>query len=73
MRVWPDVVMRVLGNLPLPVLRALGRLLGFLLYAVVPSRRHVVLTNLRLCFPDWTPIQREAVARLVFEIGRAHV
>jgi KDO2-lipid IV(A) lauroyltransferase len=26
----------------------------------------VVQTNLRLCFPDWTPTQRKAVARQVF-------
>ena len=43
MRVWPDGLMRVLGALPLPLLRALGAALGWVLYAVVPERRHVVM------------------------------
>ena len=47
-------LIRILALLPLPVLRALGRLLGWALYAAVASRRRVVLTNLRLCFPHWS-------------------
>lgn len=66
MRLWPDGVMRALGALPLPVLRGLGCALGWLLYGVVPARRHVVLTNLRLCFPDWTEVRRRRTAREVF-------
>ncbi|MDI9329797.1 MAG: lipid A biosynthesis acyltransferase [Alphaproteobacteria bacterium] len=58
--------MRGLGALPLPVLRALGAGLGLLLYTMVPARRRVVLTNLRLCFPHWDPTQRNQVARQVF-------
>ncbi len=48
------VLIQWLGYLPLPVLRALGTALGLLLYGLVASRRRVVLTNLRLCFPHWT-------------------
>jgi Kdo2-lipid IVA lauroyltransferase/acyltransferase len=44
--------MRVLGWLPLPLVRAMGWLLGWLLYALVPSRRKVVRKNLMLCFPE---------------------
>lgn len=66
MRLWPDAVMRLLGTLPLPLLRGLGAVLGMLLYAVVPERRRVVLTNLRLCFSHWSPSQRRQVARQVF-------
>jgi KDO2-lipid IV(A) lauroyltransferase len=44
----------------------MGRCLGLLLYAAVPSRRHVVLTNLRLCFPAWDETQRRRIARQVF-------
>ncbi len=49
--------------LPLPALRALGRVLGHLLYAVGRERREVVLTNLRLCFPEKTEAERVALAR----------
>ena len=57
--------LRVLSWLPLPVLRAMGAVLGRLLYALVGSRRRVVLTNLRVCFPAWSMAKREAVAREV--------
>ena len=66
MRIWPDAVMRALGALPLPVLRGLGWVLGLLLYAVVPDRRHVVDTNLRLCFGHFSASQRRRVGRRVF-------
>jgi len=56
----------VLGRLPLPVLRALGVVLGWGLYAVVRSRRHVVHTNLRICFPDLPPTQRRRLALRTF-------
>ena len=42
----------LLHLLPLPALRALGALIGRLLYAFGRARRHVALTNLRLCFPE---------------------
>ena len=58
--------MRLLGYLPLRWLRALGAGLGWLLYRVVGSRRHVLLTNLRVCFPERTDLEREAMARESF-------
>jgi Kdo2-lipid IVA lauroyltransferase/acyltransferase len=51
---------------PLPLVRALGALLGGLLYLCVASRRHVVRVNLRLCFPAWSEAKRQRVARQVF-------
>jgi KDO2-lipid IV(A) lauroyltransferase len=66
MRLWPDLLMRLLGALPLPVLRGLGWVLGRLLYAVVSGRRRVVDANLRLCFPDWSLSQRQQIAKKVF-------
>lgn len=50
-------LVELIGRLPLPWLRGLGRLLGWLLYLGVPSRRRVVWINLRLCFPSWTSSQ----------------
>jgi KDO2-lipid IV(A) lauroyltransferase len=59
-------LLRGLGYLPLPWLRALGAVLGAVLYRVVRSRRHVVLTNLRVCFPQLSAEEREAMARQSF-------
>lgn len=53
--------------LPLPVLGRIGNLLGLGLYAAASSRRQVALTNLRLCFPEWTPQRHEAVVREHFQ------
>jgi KDO2-lipid IV(A) lauroyltransferase len=58
--------MRVLAHFPLPVLRALGAVLGWLLYWVVVPRRRVVQTNLALCFPELSAAEREALARQTF-------
>ena len=58
--------MRAIAPLPLPWLRALGRVLGLVLYALVWSRRRVVDVNLRLCFPHWSDAQRRKVARDTF-------
>lgn len=52
--------------LPLPFLRALGRGLGRLLYALGRERRKVALINLRLCFPDKTEAEREDIAKRHF-------
>jgi KDO2-lipid IV(A) lauroyltransferase len=59
-------LMRALGVLPLPWLRAVGYLLGWSLYALVVPRRHVVQTNLRLCFPHLKVAQRRTLSRQVF-------
>lgn len=44
--------MRGLARLPLAWLRALGALLGLLLYLLAVPRRRVARTNLGLCFPE---------------------
>lgn len=48
------------------MLRALGWLLGRLLYAFGRERREVTLINLRLCFPEKTEAEREELARRNF-------
>ena len=53
--------------LPFPLLAALGRGLGALLYATARSRRRVALRNLELCFPEKTVEEREAIAREHFK------
>ncbi len=59
-------LIRLLSRLPLPLLRAVGFMAGFALYALVAGRRKVVDINLRLCFPQWTPQQRRRCTQQVF-------
>jgi KDO2-lipid IV(A) lauroyltransferase len=59
-------LMRGLAQLPLPLLRALGWLLGWMLYGLVVSRRHTVQVNLHLCFPQMTPVQVRHLSHRVF-------
>lgn len=59
-------LMRLLARLPLPWLRALGAGLGRVLFVLLRKRRHVALTNLRLCFPQWSEARRLHVARRSF-------
>ena len=59
-------LMRALAYLPLSWVRALGWVLGWVLYGLVGSRRHVVQTNLRLCFPQLDAAQLRTLSRRVF-------
>lgn len=52
--------------LPLPVTRAIGNILGRLLYAFGRERREVAKINLRLCFPDKSEDE-------IYRLARAHV
>lgn len=52
--------------LPLPVLAAVGRGLGLLLYVLARERRQVTLTNFGLCFPQLSPAEKSALARRHF-------
>jgi KDO2-lipid IV(A) lauroyltransferase len=60
------LVLRGLGYLPLSWLRALGTALGASLMVAIPSRRRVVQTNLRVCFPHLSDAARVALARQTF-------
>jgi KDO2-lipid IV(A) lauroyltransferase len=60
------LVLRGLGYLPLSCLRALGSGLGALLLVAIPSRRRVVQTNLRVCFPDLSDTERDTLTRQTF-------
>ncbi len=52
--------------LPLPLLRALGAGLGRLFFLFGRERRRVARLNLRLCFPQWSEVERERVLRRHF-------
>jgi Kdo2-lipid IVA lauroyltransferase/acyltransferase len=56
----------LLHLLPLVLLAPLGRGVGALLYACAGERRRVVLTSLRLCFPQMDDAERRGLARAHF-------
>ena len=59
-------LMWLLHWLPLTWLARLGHGFGSLLYRFAGERRHVTLTNLRLCFPELTEAEREELAKKHF-------
>ena len=58
--------MRLLAMLPLVVVRTMGKLLGWVLYVLVASRRRVVTVNLSLCFPELSPDEIRNLTRQTF-------
>jgi KDO2-lipid IV(A) lauroyltransferase len=60
-------LMWLLHWLPLPLLGRLGEMVGSLLFIVMGERRHIALTNLRLCMPELSEAERYALARSHFQ------
>ena len=64
-RWWPTWIgvglVRLLVMLPLSWQVVLGERLGRMAARVIPRRRQVIRTNLRLCFPEMPEAQREAM------------
>ena len=60
-------IMWLLHWLPLPVLGRFGTAVGSLLFVLLKSRRHIALTNLRLCMPELSEAERVALARRHFQ------
>ncbi|HWH73476.1 MAG TPA: lipid A biosynthesis acyltransferase [Methylibium sp.] len=66
------VLLWLLHWLPLPLLAALGRGLGRLLWLLGHARRRIALRNLELCLPELDEAARRALARDHFEwLGRS--
>lgn len=61
------VLMWLLHWLPLPLLGRLGKGVGSLLFTIMSSRRHITLTNLRLCLPERTEAERKIIAKQHFQ------
>jgi KDO2-lipid IV(A) lauroyltransferase len=57
--------MRLLSHMPLRGIRVLGHFLGWLLWLKMKNRKHIVQTNLRLCFTE-KPIEE------IKQLTRAH-
>ena len=58
--------MQLLAALPLSWIRALGTLLGWVLYGLVGARRRVVYANFALCFPGRTGAERRHLVQQTF-------
>jgi len=67
-------LIRGLGLLPYPLLWLLGAGLGRLAYTLAWGRQRIARRNLELCFPEWSPAERERVLRRNFGLmGQALV
>lgn len=78
LRYWPSWIavglIRGLGFLPYPLLWLFGTGLGHLAYLFAWGRRRIARRNLELCFPEWSPAERERVLRRNFGLmGQALV
>lgn len=58
--------MKALAWLPLPAVRALGTLLGWVLYGLIGARRRVVHANFSVCFPALSKAERRKLAIQTF-------
>ena len=60
-------VLQLIAHLPLRVNLALGRGLGWLFFHLIPSRKRIADTNLRLCFPELDSNKRELMVRNIIQ------
>jgi len=69
-RHWPTWLglglLRLLAQLPYPLLMRLGAWLGDLLYLLPSRRKHIVNTNLKLSFPDLSAAERKSLCKQNF-------
>jgi Kdo2-lipid IVA lauroyltransferase/acyltransferase len=56
-------ICRALSFGPRPIVRGLAQCLGWLAFLFAKERRHVALTNLRICFPKMSDAERRAIAK----------
>ncbi len=61
------ILMWLMHWLPLPILGRIGEAIGSLLFYVIKKRRHIALTNLRLCMPELSETERIALAKKHFK------
>ncbi len=59
-------VLSLVRLLPFNWQLGLGATIGKLGYHVARSRRHIAETNVRLCFPEKTPVERDQLVREIF-------
>lgn len=59
-------LLRICARLPYSLLARFGETVGTLLYLIPGKRRHIVRTNIELCFPEKTDAERDVMARATF-------
>ncbi len=59
-------LLRLLSILPYPLVARMGESLGSLLHRIPGKRRHIVQTNLRLCFPEQSNAERQRLGEKIF-------
>jgi KDO2-lipid IV(A) lauroyltransferase len=59
---FPSVLLRLIGNLPLPLLHALGTVLGWAIYGISPTYRRNLRANLQQAGYSDARTRREAIA-----------
>jgi Kdo2-lipid IVA lauroyltransferase/acyltransferase len=67
----PSVLLRLVGKLPLPLLHALGSVLGWATYGISPTYRRNLRANLRQAGYTDARVRREAIAaagKMLFEM-----
>lgn len=69
-RWWPTwaavALIWLISRLPLGTQWKLGKAIGELAYRLIPRRRHITETNIRLCFPELSPQEQQALVRRAF-------
>lgn len=61
-RFWIGAV-KSLAHVPLGARKVLARVVAAVFWVGIPKRRHVAMTNLRVCFPDKTEGELRAIAK----------
>jgi len=59
--------LQLIAHLPMQMNFALGRGLGWLFFHLIPSRKRIADTNIRLCFPELSDSEREQMVRSVIQ------
>lgn len=69
---WVPGLLRAVSHLPLPLLHAIGALLGWLFFFFSNRHRRIAERNINLCFPQLNLLQRrELLRRSMMETGKA--
>ena len=72
-RGWVQLV-KSFRYLSMPMRWRLARVAAAVLWFAVPKRRHVILRNLELCFPELSRTERESLAKRVYvRLARAAI
>lgn len=67
-------LMWLVARLPFRVQMAAGAVLGWLMYVLLPARRHIAEVNLQLCFPELSDEVRRKMLRRHFDaLGKASI